>query len=64
MYKNLTSIISERTYPILNGNYLLPKGQKGCRRGSYGCKDELLINKSIFEEMKARKKNISTAWID
>lgn len=63
-YKILTSIITERVYKHLDENDLLPKEQKGCRRGSYGCKDQLLINKAIIEDAKKRKKNLSTAWID
>ena len=31
---------------------------------SYGCKDQLLINKAILEEAKKKRKNLSTAWID
>jgi len=45
MYKILTSILTERTYAFLEENELLPTEQKGCKRGSYGCKDQLLINK-------------------
>ena len=63
-YKILTSIITERVYKHLDENDLLPKEQKGCRRGSYGCKDQLLINKAIIEDAKKKKKNLSTAWID
>ena len=63
-YKILTSIITERVYNHLDENDLLPKEQKGCRRGSYGCKDQLLINKAIIEDAKKKKKNLSTAWID
>ena len=52
-----------RVYKHLDENDLLPKEQKGCRRGSYGSKDQLLINKAIIEDAKKRK-NLSTAWID
>ncbi|KAL9987105.1 hypothetical protein ACROYT_G001355 [Oculina patagonica] len=64
MYKILTSIIAERTYTFLSEHQLLPSEQKGCKRGSYGCKDQLLINKMILEDCKTKKKNLSTAWID
>lgn len=64
MYKILTSIIAERTYTFLNEHQLLPSEQKGCKRASYGCKDQLLINKMILEDCKTKKKNLSTAWID
>ena len=63
-YKVLTSVITERTHTFLEGNNLLPQEQKGCKRGSYGCKDQLLINKMILEDCKNKKKNLSTAWID
>ena len=63
-YKILTSIITRRLYSFLEENNLLPVEQKGCRKGSYGCKDQLLINKAILEEVKSRKKNLSTAWVD
>ena len=45
-------------------NNIFPMEQKGCKKGSYGCKDQLLINKMILEIAKSRKKNLSTAWID
>ena len=64
MYKILTSIIGERTYTFLNEHQLLPSEQKGYKRGSYGCKDQLLINKMILEDCNTKKKNLSTAWID
>ena len=63
-YKILTSILSNRTYNFLEENNLLPIEQKGCRRNSYGCKDQLLINKMVLEDVRSRSKNISTAWID
>lgn len=43
-------------------NNLLPIEQKGCRRGSYGCKDQSLINKAIFHRgnKKEEKKPINS----
>ena len=43
---------------------MLPTEQKGCKRGLYGCKDQLLINKIVLEDCHTRKKSLSTAWID
>ena len=63
-YKLLTSIMTDRTYKHLEQNSLFPIEQKGCRRGSYGCKDQLMINKMILENCKKRKRNMSCAWID
>ena len=64
MYKILTSILSATSDSHLVNYNLLPSEQKGCRKGSYGCKDQLLINKAILEDTKTRKKNLSTAWVD
>ena len=64
MYKILTSIITDRTYCFLERHDILPAEQTGCRRRSYGCKDQLLINKAILEEVKSKRKNLSTAWVD
>jgi hypothetical protein len=36
---------------------LIPKEQKGCRSGTKGRKDQLLISKAILQEGKRRKKN-------
>ena len=64
MYKILTAILSERTYKHLMNNELFPNEQKGCRKNTYGCKDQLLINKMILQNCKSLKRNLSTAWID
>ena len=63
-YKLLTSIITKRMYGFMETNDLLPIEQKDCRRGSYGCKDQLLINRMIIEDCKSKHRNISMAWID
>ena len=39
-YKLLTFILTERTYTLWKNNE-----EKGCKRGYYGCKYQLLINK-------------------
>ena len=36
----------------------------GCKRGSYGCKDQLFINRVIIEYCKDRHRNLSMTWID
>ena len=56
MYKVLTSILANRTYTFLSAHQLLPSEQKGCKRESNGCKDELLANKMILEDCRTRKK--------
>ena len=55
-YKLLTSIITERIYVFMKTNDLFPIEQKGCRKESYGCKDQLLISQMIVEDLKSKHK--------
>ena len=57
MSEILTSIIAERTYTFFAKYQLSPTEQKRCKKGSYRCKNQLLINKMILEECKTLKKN-------
>ena len=63
-YKSLTSVLTNKTYSHLEQNNLFPLEQKRCRRGSYGGKDQLMINKMILKNYKKRKRNLSCAWMD
>ena len=58
----LTSILTERSYTHILKNDIIREEQRGCTRNSYGCKDQLLLNK--IEDCKKKKKNLSMAWID
>ena len=64
MWKILTGIIAEKVYKSLEGREPLPAEQTGCRRGSRGTNDLLLIDKKILGGVKARRKNIAMGWID
>ena len=64
IWKMLTGLTSEEVYLYLDREDLLPEEQKGCRRGSCGTNDELLIDKGVLRESKARKKNLAMCWID
>ena len=64
LYKLLTSILTESAYRHLEQQNILPTEQKGCRTGSYRCKNQLLINKMILEHANSKFRNLSTAWID
>ena len=59
MYKILTSILTEYTYSFLIDRGPYPDEQKGCKRGPYGCKDQLLINKMFLENCYNRNTNLS-----
>ena len=64
MWKLLTGIFSEKIYSHLLDNNLLPDEQKGCRKKTRGTKDQLLIDKLVLREAKARKRSLAMAWID
>jgi hypothetical protein len=64
MYKTLTGIIANRISKHLEEQRLLPAEQKGCHPGSKGCKDQLMISTSIFEDRRRRNKHLSITRID
>jgi hypothetical protein len=52
----LTRIIARRIPSHLEEHSLLPTEQKGYHTGSKGCKDQLLISKTKFEDYRKRKR--------
>ena len=63
-YKILTSMLTDRMYTFMEANKLFPLEQKGCKKGSYGCKDQLLINRMLMENCQRNPRNLSMAWIE
>ena len=47
----------------MENNNVFPLQQKGCKRGYYGCKYQLLINKMLLGHCKSKHQN-NVAWID
>ena len=64
MGKLLTGVIAEEMYDYLEQEKLVPEEQKGCRSGSSGTKDQLLIDKTVLKDCNKRHANLSMAWID
>ena len=62
-FKILTSVITDRLYSHLEKEAIMTPEQRGGKKDSYGCKDQLMINECILENCKKRK-NLSTAWVD
>jgi len=54
IYKLMTSIISRCIKKYMDDENLMPKEQKGCCSGSKGCKDQLLVSKSMLQKCKRR----------
>ena len=63
-YKLLTLILTDNIYEHVTTNDILPMEQKGIRRKSRGCKDHLLLDKTITEDAKKKKRQLSVMWID
>lgn len=63
-YKLLTAIIAVKVYNHLDANALLDEEQKGCRKGSQGCKEQLTIDSIITNTAKQKQKALYTAYID
>ena len=59
-YRPITCL--SNMYKILNN--ILPSELKGCKKGYYGYKDQLLINNMLLENSRFYHRNLSTAWID
>ena len=64
IWKLLTSILAEELYEHLEKTNSLPWEQKGCRKGSRGTKDQLLIDKIIVKDCKRQLKSLAVAWTD
>ena len=65
MYKTLIGIIAKRISTHLEEQSLLPAEQKGCHPGIKGCKVQLMISKTIYEDCRRRNKNLSKSdvWL-
>ena len=63
-YKLLTSIIAEKIRNHISDTDIMTEEQKGCCRGSLGCKEQLIIDLAILDEVHRKKRNLSVAWID
>ena len=64
IWKLLTGILAEELYEHLEKTNSLPWEQKGCRKGSRGTKDQLLIDKMIVKDWKRWLTSLAVAWID
>ena len=64
LYKLITLIITDRLYTHLTDNEILPFAQKGVRRKSRGCKDQLMIDAAIMADARRMQKDVSFMWID
>ena len=64
MWKLFSGVMSDSIYEHLDEKGLFPLEQKGCKRGSYGTKDQLMVNKAVLTDCRRRKTNLAMAWVD
>lgn len=64
LYKIITSLISQKIYSHLIDNNILTNEQKGCRKQSQGCKEQLIIDQTITQQAVKEQRNLHTCYID
>lgn len=64
LYKIFTSVISRRIQRHCEINNIMTEEQKGCKRDSRGCKDQLIIDSVVTGQAVKKSRNLSMAYID
>ncbi|CAD7079165.1 unnamed protein product [Hermetia illucens] len=64
IYKVFTSVLCANISKHLDVHKLIAEEQKGCAKGSRGCKEQLIIDTVAVKQAVHQKRNISTAYID
>ena len=64
MYKVYTAILAEFIMEYCEENNIITEEQAAGKRGSWGCTDQLLINKMIYDEVTSNRRNLVTVWLD
>ena len=64
MWKLLTGVVADSMYLHLDANQLLPTQQKGCKKNSRGCKEQLPIDKMILKNCERKKQSLNMCYID
>ncbi|KAL0269065.1 UNVERIFIED_CONTAM: hypothetical protein PYX00_010800 [Menopon gallinae] len=63
LYKALTSCLTAKIYQHRDCNNLVAEEQKGCRKKSRGCKEQVLIDSVLLEQAKRNRRSLCTAFI-
>ncbi len=64
VYKIMTSCVAKMISKHLDSQNLMSDQQKGCRRGTKGCKEQLIIDLNILNEVKKKKRKLYCCYID
>lgn len=63
-YKILTSLLTKSLWKHINQNNIIPWEQKGCSKGTYGSKEQLIIDSILTEHARHKQRNLAVAFID
>lgn len=63
-YKIITSCIAITISDHCENNNIISEEQKGCRKGSLGCKEQLIIDNIIMNQASNKQRNIHTVFVD
>ena len=63
-YKIFTGILNSFVVDHCVTNNIITLEQAGGKPGSWGCTDQLLINKMILDEVKVHRRNLYMMWFD
>ena len=64
VYKLFTGILNQFLEDHCITNNIIAVEQAGGKKGSWGCTDQLLINKMSMEEIKTNRRNAFLMWFD
>lgn len=64
MYKIITAIITRKIDKQLTTHDILTEEQKGCRKKSRGCKEQLIIDSVITKQAEKNQRNLKVCYID
>ena len=64
MYKAYTAILADFIMDHCESNKIITEEQAAGKRGSWGCSDQLLINKMIYDQVTSKRRNLVTVWLD
>lgn len=64
MYKIITAIITRKIDKHLTTHDILTEEQKGCRKKSRGCKEQLIIDSVITKQAEKNQRNLKVCYID
>ena len=64
MYKIYTGILNVFIEDHCSTNDIITLEQAGGKKGSWGCSDQLLINKMVLDEVRKYRRNLFCMWFD